>query len=307
MIITLTGANDFARKQELDALVAAFVQEHGDMAIERLDGEETLADRMRESIESLPFLSTRKMVVLREPGKQKAFMEKIIDILAAAAETTDVIIVEPKLDKRSIYYKTLHKQTDFREFGELDANGLARWAIAYVTDHKGTLSGSDARQILDRIGPNQQMLQSELDKLLNFDTAITKKSIEMLVEPTPQSTIFELLDAAFSGNTKRALQLYKEQRAMKVEGLAILAMLIWQVHILTVVKAAGNRSADDIAKLAKLSPFVVRKSQSITRKLSGVQIKRLVSDLLNMDIRLKTIAIDADEAIQHYLLQIAKI
>lgn len=307
MIVTLTGANDFARKQELDALVSVFVKEHGDMAVERLDGEEASADRMRESIESLPFLSVRKMVILREPSKQKAFTEKITDILTAVTETTDVIIVEPKLDKRSIYYKTLRKQTDFREFGELDANGLARWAMTYVTDHKGTLSSGDARLVIDRIGPNQQMLQSELDKLLSYDTAITRKSIEMLVEPSPQSTIFELLDAAFSGNTKRALQLYKEQRAMKVEGLAILAMLIWQVHILTVVKAAGNRSADEVAKMAKLSPFVVRKSQSVAHKLSGAQIKRLVSDLLEMDISLKTTAIDADEAIQHYLLQIAKI
>jgi DNA polymerase-3 subunit delta len=277
------------------------------MAVERLDGEEASAERMRASVESMPFLSVRKMVVLRNPSKQKAFTENITDILAAVADTTDLLMVESKLDKRSVYYKTLHKQTDFRDFGELDTNGLARWAVAYVTDQNGKLSTTDARLLIDRIGPSQQMLQSELAKLLSYDSNITQKSIEMLVEPTPQSTIFELLDAAFSRNARRALQLYKEQRAMKVEGLAILAMLIWQMHIITVVKAAGNRSADEIAKLAKLSPFVARKSQQVTRKLSGQQIKTLVSDLLALDIRLKTTAVDADEAIQHYLLQIAKI
>ncbi len=304
MIVTLTGVNDFARTQELAKLVAAFVSAHGDMAVERLDGEEASADRMRESVESLPFLTARKLVVLREPGKQKAFAEKIADILAAVAETTDVIIVEPKLDKRASYYKILQKQTDFRESAELDADQLARWASVYAGEQDGTLSMGDARLLIDRVGLNQQLLKSELDKLLSFNPDVTRQTIALLTEPTPQSTVFELLDAAFSGNPTRALELYREQRAMKVEPLAIVAMLAWQLHILAVAKAGGSRSAEEIARAAKLSPFVVRKSQQMVRKLTGAQIKSLIANLLAIDVQLKTTAIDADEALQYYLLQV---
>lgn len=301
----MTGANDFARQAAVRALVLAFVQEYGDMAVERLDGEEVTAAQMRAAVESLPFLSPRKLVILREPGKQKAFAERIADILSAVADTTDLIIIEPKLDKRSSYYKTLQKQTDFKEFLELDATGLARWASQYTKGQGGSLAAADARLLIDRLGASQQLLQSELDKLLSFSPQITRETIELLTEPTPQSTIFELLDAAFSGNAARALQLYREQRALKVEPLAIVAMLAWQIHILTVVKAGGARSADDIARAAKLSPFVVRKSQQITRKLSGARLKQLVAALLAIDIRLKTAAIDPDEALEHYLLSLA--
>src|SRR3546814_19438404 len=62
---------------------------------------------------------------------------------------------------------------------------------------------------------------------------------------TPQSTIFELLDAALSGNTRRALELYEEQRSMKVEPQQIIAMLAWQLHVLAVVKAAGERRSEE--------------------------------------------------------------
>ncbi len=304
MIVTLTGVNDFARTQEQAKLVAVFARVYGDMAVERLDGEEASADRMRESVESLPFLTARKLVVLREPGKQKAFAEKIADILAAVAETTDVIIVEPKLDKRASYYKILQKQTEFRELADLDTGQLARWASVYAGEQGGKLSTGDARLLIDRVGPNQQLLKSELDKLLSFKPGVTRQTIALLTEPTPQSTVFELLDAAFSGNTARALQLYREQRAMKIEPLAIVAMLAWQLHILAVAKAGGGRSAEEIARAAKLSPFVVRKSQQMARKLTDAQIKALVADLLTIDIQLKTTAIDADEALQYYLLQV---
>jgi DNA polymerase-3 subunit delta len=306
MIVTLTGANSHLLRRELDALVAAFEAEHGDMAIERFDGEETTAERMREGIQSLPFLSPRKLVLLREPGKQKAFAEAIAEVLADIPESTDLIIYEPKLDKRATYYKTLKKVTDFREFSELDAAGLIKWAAEYAKGQGGSLTSADARFLVERIGPNQQMLQSELDKLLAYELAITRHAIELLSEPTPQSTVFELLDAAFAGKTKRAFELYREQRALKVEPQAIIAMLAWQLHVLAVVKAAGERPADQIAKEAKLNPFVIRKSQALVRGQTLAHIKKRVADLLDLDMRLKRTSIDADDALQLYLLKLAE-
>lgn len=305
MLVTLTGVNDFARKAELEKIVSAFLGEHDEMAIERLDGEETNTEQMQGAVQSLPFLSSRKLVILREPGKQKAWAEHIGDILQQVADTTDLVIVEPKLDKRLSYYKTLKKHTDFHEFGELDALGLAHWAAQYVQEQGGSLNSSDAKFLVDRLGASQQLLRSELDKLLAYNNAITKATIELLVEPLPQSTVFELLDAAFQGKTERTFALYQEQRALKVEPQAIIAMLAWQLHVLAAIKAAGQRTSDEIAKSAKLNPFVVRKSQGLVRNHSLVQIKQMVADLLALDLKLKTATVDADEVLQLYLLRLA--
>lgn len=305
MITTLTGANDFARTHALNHMVATFVAEHGEFALERLDGEEASSDQMRASLESLPFLTPRKLVVLREPGKQKAFSENVSDILKATTDTTDVIIVEPKLDKRLTYYKTLKKETAFQEFPELDAKGLSAWAMQYAQEQGGSLSSRDASLLIDRIGVNQQMAQHELDKLLAYDNKITAQTIELLTDRLPQSTVFELLDAAFAGKQEQAMALYKEQRALKVEPQAILAMLAWQLHILAIVKAGAPRPVDDIAKAAKLNPFVVRKSQGLVRNLTMARLKQLVAELLELDTRFKRSPIDADDALQLFLLKLS--
>jgi DNA polymerase-3 subunit delta len=305
MIVTITGPNDMLRRAELDAVTAAFIAEHGDMAVERLDGEDAAADRMLESINSVPFLSTRKLVILREPGKQKSFAEKAPDVLGGIPESTDLIIYEPKLDKRLAYYKALKKQTDFRDFAELDARGLANWAASYCTERGGKIGATEARILLDRVGGSQQLLKSELDKLLSYNPVISQATIELLTEPLPQGTVFDLLDAAFAGKAQRVLDLYHAQRALRVEPQAILAMLAWQVHILAVVKAGSGQSADAIAKTAKINPFVVRKTQSIARGLSMQQVKQLVSDVLRLDMQLKRTAIDADEAMQLLLIRLA--
>ena len=306
MIVTLTGANDFARSEALRQLVANFVAEHGEFGVEQLDGEEASVERLQEALQSLPFLADRKLVIARSPSANKQFIEQAESLLRGVPDSSDVVLVEPKLDKRLAYYKLLKKATDFRDYAELDERGLAAWASDYAKEQGGTLAHADAMFLIGRVGVGQQLLRHELDKLLAYEPSITRASIELLVEPTPQSTVFELLDAAFGGRAARAFELYREQRALKVEPQAIIAMLAWQLHVLALIKSADGRSTDDIAKQAKLNPFVVRKSAGLARALSLDSLKRLIADLLALDRNLKTSAIDADEAVQFYLLALSK-
>lgn len=302
MLVTLTGENSFALGRELRLLTDEFVKAQGELALERIDAQEADFTAVREALVSLPFLATRKMVVLRAPGTNKQFTEQAEQLFASLPETTDVIIVEPKLDKRLSYYKFLKKSTDFREFPELDVHGLASWLTTSATAQKGSISASDARYLVERVGTNQQLLSNELEKLLIYDSKITRQTIDLLTEATPQSTIFQLLEAAFAGQPKRVLELYSQQRAMKVEPAQIIAMLTWQLHVLAILKTAGDRSTDQIAREARINPYVLGKSQSIARNLTLTELKKLISDLLTIDTKTKRTAIDPDEALQHYLL-----
>ena len=305
MITTLTGANSFGLKQALAENITRFLADHDAMGLERIDGEEAEFDRISESLNSLPFLATKKLVVLHSGSVNKRFAEQAKKLLSQLPETTDLIIVEPKLDKRSAYYKYLKRATDYKEFNELDVNGLSRWAADRATAAGGNLNSSDARFLIERVGLNQQLIAHEIDKLLLNNATITRASIEMLTEAAPQSTIFELLEAAFAGNMKRAIALYQEQRTLKVEPQQIIAMLGWQLHIVALVKTAGSRNSDQIAKEAKISPYVAKKSAAIARSIGLSELKKLISDLLTIDARLKRESLDADEVLQTYLLKLA--
>lgn len=305
MVVTLTGEDSYGLQSALKELVAGFVQEHGDMALERLNGAEASFERIQESLQSSPFLAARKLVVLRESGANKRFVEQSEKLLSGLPDTTDVIMVETKLDKRSAYYKYLKRATDYREFIAPDEAVMAQWLSGTAKARGGSLSTADARFLVERVGPDRQLLASELEKLMLYDPAVSRPTIELLSEPAPQSTIFALLEAAFGGQTKRALDLFQEQRRAKVDPAQIIAMLTWQLWVVTVIKAAGDRSTDEIAREAKLNPYVVRKSQTIARQLSVMQLKRLVAELLALDIRSKREGIDLDEALQHYLLTLS--
>jgi DNA polymerase III subunit delta len=302
MVRIFAGENSFGLQKELQLQVEAFLNEVGDLGLERIDCEDVDIDRIQEALTSLPFLASKKLVVLRNPSKNKLFVERVEQLLNDLPETTDVIITETKLDKRSVYYKYLKTKTDFKEFNELDQNGLAQWLVSEAKSREGSLSAGDARYLVERVGANQQLLSSELEKLLIYSSKIDRSTINLLTDQAPQSTIFELLEAAFAGNAKQALNLYAEQRALKVEPPQIIALISWQLHILAIIKTAGERSAEQIAQDAKLNPYVVRKSQAIAKKISFSELKKLIGHLLDIDLKSKRTNLDVDAALQHFIL-----
>ncbi len=306
MITTLTGPNNFLLREKINRIQGAFIKEHGDLAVERLDGEETTAEQIMGAIESVPFLSSKKLVIIRDLSANKPASEEIEKLLDATSDSVDVVFVESRPDRRGVYYKTLKKRTEMQEFTEPDERGLANWLAREAKKREAKLSSSDAFYLVNRVGANQQLLDNELAKLIDYNPEITKATIELLCEPTPQGTVFNLLDAAFAGDTKRALKLYSDQRAQKEEPLKILAMIVWQMHIVTLVHAAGNKSVDEIARDTKMSPFVLGKSQNIARKLSKTQVIGLLDELCELDYKLKSQSMDADEALKNLIISLGK-
>ena len=304
MVTTLTGANSFGLQSELERLVAEFVAVHGDIAVERLDGKEADFDRIRESLQSTPFLASRKMVTLRNPSANKLFIEQAEKLINELPESTDFVLVEPSIDKRLSYYKLLKSITELHEYNELENYNLEQWLIESAKTRGGNLSIADARFLVERAGTNQQLVSNELEKLLLYDPKITHENILLLTEPTPQGTIFELLEAAFSGNTKRALSLFHAQREQKIEPVQIIAMLTWQLRVLAFIKTGAGRSIDTIAKEASLKPYAVRNSQSAASRISFDRLKQLIADLVLIDMRSKLKSIDLDEVLQLYLIKI---
>lgn len=304
MIQVFTGTNDFARKREIDSVISSFVQTYGDMTLERIDASEIDFGRLLESVSAQPFLAERRMVLLRQVGANKTLADGIEQFLDSVSDSTDVVIDEQKFDKRLSLYKTLKKRTEFHEFNELDERKLVDWVVSEASARGGELKKNDALYLVQRAGTNQMALSHEIDKLLAHSKNIVRKVIDELVEPLPEGTTFQLVDAAFGGNKKQTLELYRMQRLQQVEPQAIMGLIAWQVHVLAVVKTHDKLSGDEIAKRAKISPFVVRKAQQLVRSKSTTDIKELVSRTVALDARLKSEMIDADDAVQYYLLSI---
>jgi DNA polymerase-3 subunit delta len=304
MKVSLSGNNSLLLKRRLDELTEAFVNQHGELALEKIDSTESNLNSVLEAIGSLPFLASKKMVILREPSKNKAVAEDIEKVIALTGETTDLIIYDPAPDKRSSYFKTLQKQTQLEQFNDLDVPGLANWLLDEAKKQGGEISRGDAAYLIDRVGQNQMLLANELLKLLAYDFKISRKNIDLLTEPAPQSKVFDLLDAAFGNNKKRALQLYDEQRAQQVEPQAILAMIAWQLQQMTVVFLAKDKSADQISRDTGMKSYPLNKASTLVKRIGTSNFKKMIDDIVAIDYKSKSQTLDLDEALKTYIISL---
>jgi DNA polymerase-3 subunit delta len=301
MIMTLAGKNDFLIRRRLRQLTDKFLAAESELALEKIDASEAEYETLLDAVQSVPFLAASKMVVLRGLASNKPALEQIEQLISAVAPTTELIIVEPNPDKRTGYYKVLKDQTQLEEFNELDVHQLAQWLVAEAKEQAATLTLADANYLVERLGPNQMMLANELDKLVTHDSKISRENIDRLTDKNPQSRIFELLDATFGGNKKKALELYEEQRAQKVEPQAIMALLAWQLQVIALAKLGEGRTAAKIAKDAKMSPYPLTKAQGLARKINRAKLQQMIDEAIEIDYKSKTKGLDLDEALKTYI------
>ena len=302
MILSFSGPNSFELQRALRERTQDFIKDHGDFGLEHLDASRVSAATLIESVQAMPFLAGKRLLIIQDPAENKQFIEKFASCIDSISDDTDIIFVQEKYDKRSSFYKLLQKKADNKVFEELNEAALIKWIGEYVSHEQGTIKSHDARYLIERVGMSQRTVRSELDKLLSYNNVITKDSINLLTARNVQSTIFDLIEETFAGRTVRALDLYREQRMQKVEPLQIIAMIVWQLHILAIVKTGVSKSPDTIAREAKINPYVVRKSSSLVQKIQLEHIKSLVERTRDLECRLKREPIDGDEALMELIM-----
>lgn len=304
MIITLAGKNSFLLQRRLSELTSKFLKDESDLSLQRIDATESTYEQILDAVASIPFLASNKMVVVRELSQNKQASENIEQLISSAYDTTHLILVEPNIDKRTSFYKIVKTKTNLEEYDDKNEQELAAWLVDEAKKLGGSLSRTNANYLIDRVGLNQGILFNEIDKLIISSLDVTKESIDSLTEKTPSSKIFDLLDATFAGNKQRAQDLYEQQRAQKVEPEAILALLTWQLNLLSLAKYGVGKTAEQIAADAKLNPYPVQKAQSLASKISSEKLSEMIAQALEIDHKSKTISIDLDEALKAYIVSI---
>ena len=306
MIYSYFGTNKFLKDEQIKKLITEFEKRYTALAIDHFNGEEMTKEVLIDALSTAPFLTEKKMVIINQLGANKTLSEKIVSLLEMTASTTDLVLVENNFDSKSALHNYLKKHSTFSNSKELDERLLAQWAQNYAKNSGATLSATNALFLVDRIGRNQLQVAHEIDKLALFSSDITKESIEQLVDFTPHSLIFAMLDAALSGNLTRMLNYYEEQKMQGTEPLAILGMIIWQLHNLALTQAGSGLSVDEIASKTKLKPYSIQKNQTSLRSINRTILIAYIDKTIEVDKKIKTSSVDHHDAIRNLLDSFAR-
>lgn len=305
MIFFFYGPNTYASRAQLKKIVDAYLQKAGgDFGLEKFDGETVQPGQIAPALTAAPFLASSRLVILQYLSRNKAASEAALKVLDQVPDTTVAVFLEQEVDQRTSFFKTLKEKAKPVLFESLPESKLRSFIEGFVKNEGGSIDSAAVRELLLRTGDDQWSLEQELQKLISYSPYISVEDVKLLVAPASKETIFELVDAIAVKDIRRALEVYHALLSERVNEIYILSMIIWQLRNLLFAKAAGKVTAAELAKEAKMSPFVAGKMLERQKKYQEQDLKDAFLEAVETDYRIKTGAGQSGQLVEQLIYRL---
>jgi len=291
MIHFYYGENDFALRRQVNAVTEKFAAKYGAENISRIDAAEIDPQQLIAEIVNINLFAPNRLIVLSGLAKNKTILDALSGNLNRVPDTTELVIIDPKPDKRTKIFKSIEKNAKSREFSPLKNYEIEKFVIDEAANQKVEIKRDAVSELVAYTGGDQWRIASEIAKFRALDKVITIESVREIVEPDLAVNVFQLLDDVF--NKRRDAAKAGLDRARQTEDAnKFLGLLASQVYALAATVNAGGQSPNQIAADIGAHPFVVSKMQSIARHMTAQDVARISQIVAETDAKMKSTGAD---------------
>ena len=297
----------------LDKKIDSIINElsFNDASISSYDLEESLLEKALEDLDTYSFLTTKKVIIIRniESVKYDDFKDEfdhLFKYLSDPIEDNLLIIVGHHFTNTSKVIKELKKYCKY-ELIEVNSKSFIRNKLKDYTLNQSTINLIDELCLGDIT-----RISNECDKLINYksnDKVITNDDVNLLVIQKlddPKDLTFAFSRSLALKDKKNALNDFRELLKYNIEPFMLIGLLASQIRIIYQVKLLeDNRSDKEIASiLEEKSEYRIKKTRELTRYYSEDDLLQLMIKLSDIDYSLKTSDNDPINLIETFILNI---
>jgi DNA polymerase-3 subunit delta len=321
VLYLLHGDDEFAINQFILGLLAKLGDSSiADLNTTRLDGRVASSQDLETAVSTLPFLGTRRLVLLSNP---LAFLnnatakERFISLIPRISAAVALVLFEPrfftnKKDKKDKKFKWLEDlpkkhgpRVYLQEFPQPRGGQLLQRIQELAKQEGGQISTQAAGLLGFLVGENSLLAQQEIRKLLayvNYQRTIEEEDVHALTADVGQGDIFAMVDALGSRNGKLALQmlhrLLTEQDARSIYG-----MIIRQFRLLLLSREILDQGGQlqDVIRQLGIHHYVGEKIVQQVRIFKMHDLEHIYHRLLDLDVAVKTGEMDSVLALDTFI------
>lgn len=308
----------YIEKGEKAILAALFPNGYNVEDVQIVDGNVSI-NEIISMIETVPFFSTRNVIVFRDAAifraakrgtedegdkaqaKKKDPAETRLCSLFANMPDFSVVIFEVRgrADKRKKLFKEFSQYAQIMEADAVKSYGVGDWLHGKLQEiHKNMNSEAhgyflQAVEMMDKVSLG--FLDKELDKLALFmgseQREITKELLVQVFSDIPEIDGFAMNEAIGQQDVKRALFLFKKQQDKGVYIVAIIGQLAYYVRKLWQTKTMLKKGlrGGQLGKAIEINhPYVVKKYERECQSFSEATLKKALLALADADLAVKT-------------------
>lgn len=296
------GAETYLVEQYARLVAKETVEEGFDaFNFQRFDGQSVTVEQLEDAVESLPMMSDRKCVSVRDVTLNAETGQRLLRLLEQVPESCVLVLwlmtVVP--DKRKNLWKDFFKIAEEKgvvmEFKRKDPADTAKMLMAGAKRRGCRLDFDDASYLTQQVGNDLNLLIGELDKLcaLAENGTITKKLIDTACPKNLESKVFDLAKAILRRRAGEAYDLLHQFKTQREEPVSVLAALSADYAYLyrAKVASAGGMPPERLANTFKSYKGKEWKLKNAARDCARMSLPTLRDSLellAQTDVSLKT-------------------
>lgn len=297
MILLISGEENFLSSKKLYQIKKKFSLKNLESNIEEFDEKSFSISEFQKTVNSVPFLSEKKLVIIKNFLNSKIKSEdeeKLIELIPQLPDFTLVVFYEKNdLDgKKKLIKKIKEKTQKHWHFNKQGNYQLEKWTLQEINQRGGSITKSAISKLTAFVGNDLWQLNQEIEKLLNYKNKknIEESDVEKLISANLNTNIFTLIDSIGEKNLKKTLKFLNSLIKQGEEIVYILGMIVYQTKNLIIIKelALQNLPKSEIIRITKKHPFVVTKSLEQAKNFSREELENIYEKLFETETKIKT-------------------
>ena len=271
---------------------------------------------LMDALETMPFLSERRLVVIRrsgffQKGARKEEGEKLIEYIKNLPESTCALFVEEKVEKNNRLYKAVQSTGKVMEFKRPTEKELIHWIRKQCKSAKLTVSDSVVQLFLQTVEKDMESIESELQKLMAYKEGggtVLAEDIAQICTPSLEAKVFDLVRMVVEEKPEKALALYRNLLMLKESPYMVLSLISRQFRLILESKLLSDigKSNQEIAEVLEVRDFAVREYIRQAKRFPTYVWRQSMEDCLQVDVDIKSGIMGEEIAVELLLMKYSR-
>ncbi len=313
------GEESYLLDKAVEGLVKLAAPEGvNDFNFDSFHGKDLQGEQLRSTVETLPFMSSRRIVLVRDLQEMDLRQLKDMeDYFTNPAPTTCLIFhamtAQKSVDGRNSTVKKLKKAATVGEFKLFKLQDAERFVEKQAHDRGMQLSEGAVAHLTQAVGTGLAELDLALTKIDLYMGAsksvrrVHEDHVKDIIAETREHTIFELTDALGAKNLEEAMHIFDRMLTAGAAPIMINQMIARHFRIIARLQDPSIRNAgrNEKAQAAGVSPYFLKDYQRQASHFSPQNVDAILEQLVDVDLALKSSKLDDRVHVEQLIIQIA--
>ena len=241
---------------------------------------------------TFPVSSEKRLVIVYDVDKlTPPDKELLLAHLKGLPDSSCVVLVTGRLDKRRKFFIDLEKNSIVVEFPNLYENQVPSWILNRVKNYRKNINGKAIEALQNWAGNSLPDLASEIEKLVLFvgeKKTIDPEDVAKVVGYTGSNNIFQLLNSVGHKNTKQALEVLNNLFSYgETPGTIIFWLSEHLIRLLKVKEFEFQKSKIPLSSYLKVHNYFLKDYKEQSKNFNLDQLERGLLFVYQSDVDLK--------------------